>query len=146
MTDMVWRQLEAYFAQYPADTAEPGSEAEVNELVALLGRPLPSDYREFLLRHGAALVGQYPIYGVSHMPGMGASRKRADDVKEEFRRGGWPYADEWLMVSADGCGNPIGIADDGRVLVWDHDFGGIYELGSNFEDFLCRELDRVANL
>jgi len=118
----------------------------VDALAEKLGRPLPPDYREFLLRYGGAVVGSYSIYGVRQaQAGMGRAPQSVVDLNERWRRPGWPHANEWLIVSEDGYGNPIGIADDGRVLSWDHDLGGIHELGSSFEDFLRRELERLEN-
>jgi len=145
MTEETWRDLETIFAESPSDAGRPGSEEEVEEVRTWLRRPLPTDYRDCLLRYGGAFVGQYPIYGVHQVRAMGAGKLRVREVNEDFRQKGWPHVDEWLIVSEDGYGNPIGIADDGRVLSWDHDLGGIHELGSSFEDFLRRELERLEN-
>jgi cell wall assembly regulator SMI1 len=139
MTEDTWRRLEAMYAEFPMLAAEPGSEPEVEAISAWLGRPLPADYREFLLRHGGAMAGPYSIYGVRHVEVMGSGLWRVTDVNQKYREEGWPHADEWLIISEDHAGNPMGVAEDGRVLVWDHDLRRTYELGSSFEDFLRRE-------
>lgn len=143
MNVSTWNRLAEYFRKSPGDAAPPGTEDEVNALAARLGSPMPDQYRDFLLRYGGAYIGQYPVYGVHRSKATGLGKLRAAEVNEGFRQQGWPHADEWLIVSEDGYGNAIGIADDGRVLVWDHELGGIYELGSSFEDFLLQELDRM---
>ena len=46
-----------------------------------------------------------------------------------------------FVVGWDGTGNPYGIElETGRMLVEDHNFGGIHEMASSFEDFLVRGL------
>ena len=137
MTGDTWRRLEASFAEFPFLTGESGTEDEVDALAEKLGRPLPPDYREFLLRYGGSVVGPYPIYGVRQaQAGMGRAPQSVVDLNERWRRPGWPHANEWLIVSEDGYGNPIGIANDGRVLSWDHDRNQTYEVAQGFEGFI----------
>jgi hypothetical protein len=46
-----------------------------------------------------------------------------------------------FVIGWDGAGNPFGIdGDSGRVLVEDHNFGGVHELATSFEAFLARGL------
>jgi cell wall assembly regulator SMI1 len=139
MTVDTWNHLDAKFARSPILAAEAATEEEVNAVSTWLGRPLPPDYREFLLRYGGAMAGPYPIFGVRQVEVMGTGDWSVTGVNERYRQEGWPHASEWLIVSEDHAGNPIGIAEDGRVLAWDHDFGGTRVFGSSFEDFLRRK-------
>jgi hypothetical protein len=43
---------------------------------------------------------------------------------------------EWYVISEDGFGNPIGMAQDGRVMISDHDGGQASLLATEFEYFL----------
>jgi hypothetical protein len=113
----------------------------VDAMAKSLGRPMPLEYREFLLRYGGAVVGASPIYGIRQsQSGMGRARRTVLDLNERWQRSGWPHSGEWLIVSEDQSGNPVGIASDGRVLAWDHDTGQTIEMGSSFEDFLRRQI------
>ena len=43
----------------------------------------------------------------------------------------------WFVIGWDKGGNPFGIhLKSGKILVEDHDFGGIHEMASSFEAFL----------
>jgi hypothetical protein len=46
-----------------------------------------------------------------------------------------------FVIGWDGAGNPFGIETaTGKILVEDHNFGGIHEMASSFEAFLERGL------
>ena len=87
------------------------------------------------------MVGSYPIYGVRFAEVM--SDETVVDVNEHFRADRWPGADEWLIVSMDLAGNPVGISADGRVWTWDHDLGETFLLADSFEQFLRRHCLRL---
>lgn len=53
---------------------------------------------------------------------------------------GWTLRDVFV-IGWDGSGNPYGIHEPtGRLLVEDHDFGGIHEMAPSFVAFLTRGL------
>ncbi len=46
-----------------------------------------------------------------------------------------------FVIGWDGAGNPFGIhTQSGKVLVEDHNFGGVHEMAPSFEAFLVRGL------
>jgi len=46
-----------------------------------------------------------------------------------------------FVIGWDGFGNPYGIdAATGRILVEDHNFGGIHEMAASFAEFLAMGL------
>ncbi len=47
------------------------SAAEIDDVSSEIGVPFSSDYRDFLLKFGAAMVGPYPIYGLRPVEVMG---------------------------------------------------------------------------
>ncbi|MFA7483800.1 MAG: SMI1/KNR4 family protein [Vulcanimicrobiota bacterium] len=68
------------------------------------------------------------------------AKDRAKFLKEKAD-GLWEL-DNIFLLGVDGAGNPFGISrDDERVLLEDHDFGGIQEIGATFADFLQSQLD-----
>lgn len=122
----------------------PVTEAEIEELSAALGLPVSGQYRDFLLGAGGAGVGSYHIYGLRP---TAASQFLVQEMNERWRERGLVEEEaQWLLVSDDGSGNPIGLDAEGRVLRADHDGGyEVEELGANFEEFLRRECLRLLS-
>ena len=53
---------------------------------------------------------------------------------------GWTM-DGVFVIGWDGAGNPFGIElETGKLIVEDHNFGGVQEMSSSFEEFLERGL------
>jgi hypothetical protein len=118
--------------------AEPVPAAEVTAASATMRLSFPADYSEFLERYGAALVGPFPIFGLRAVEAMG-NEWSVVEVNRRYRADNWPGVQNWLVVSADHSGNPMGIDRDGRVWISDHDLGGISPVGDDFEDFLRKK-------
>lgn len=136
MTNDTLSRLEALFEEFPCmcATSVPGDD-EVQAAEKEVGIVFPADYREFLLRFGGAMVGPYPIYGLRSAEVMedGVS---VIDVTSRYRGDGVPGCDDWIVFSADHCGNPVGMDSSGAVWIHDHDFGGIAPLAKDFEEYL----------
>lgn len=127
--------LRAFFAQYPELLAGPASSAEIQSASAALGMPFPDDYREFLSECGGGIVGPCSIYGVRPVDAMGRDWSVVA-MTEAYRSQRWPGVEEWLIVSSDHGGNPIGVGRDGQVWISDHDLGVVEVLAVDFEEFL----------
>jgi cell wall assembly regulator SMI1 len=130
-----WVELDEQFARYPFLRAGTAEAVAVDVASAAVGLSFPDDYREFLLKHGGAIVGPYPVFGVRPVEAMG-NEWSVVEMNRRFRADRWPGVDSWLIVSADHAGNPMGIDSDGHVLISDHDLGGISVTADSFEDFL----------
>jgi hypothetical protein len=135
MRDDTWERLEAEFSSFPQLRGEEVAAAEIAVAASQLGLPLPDDYRDFVLRYGGGIVGAWPVYGLRPVEPMG-NEWSVVEVNRRYRAEGWRGVDDWLIVSVDHAGNPIGIAKDGRVWVSDHDFGDVAVVAENFEGFL----------
>jgi hypothetical protein len=136
MRDTVDR-LRSEFAEFPmmsAKTLPTALEADIAS--ADIGIPFSSDYREFLLEFGAAMVGPYPIYGLRPVVVMGDDSWSVIAMTKRFREDNIPAADGWIVVSSDHSGNPVGMDRDGVIWIHDHDFGGVAQLAKNFEEYL----------
>ena len=117
----------------PAPTAD-----EIAAVEALVGRPLPSDYRELLAfsNGGHPEKDTFPveIQGVPQTWGISRFFRIASDVQSSHnvvfeygrRPAGWPR--EILPIANDGGGDVIGLdlSGDGRgaVILWIHDSPG----------------------
>ncbi|HEX2061472.1 MAG TPA: SMI1/KNR4 family protein [Thermoanaerobaculia bacterium] len=143
MTPETIQILESDRDKYPMLYGRAAPAHLVDDAVAAIGLDFPADYREFLRRFGSAIVGAYPIFGVTPAEELG-NRWSVVDVNRAYREDGWSDVGEWLIVSADHAGNPIGIAPDGSVWLNDHDFGDVVPLAVSFEDFIRSRCLRVA--
>ena len=57
-----------------------------------------------------------------------------------FRHSGWKAVEAWLIISDDGYGNPVGIAEDNQIWLADHN-GELLVLASCFEEFVLKVLE-----
>jgi len=128
------RELDAIYARHPTLKAGELSDSELQVASAEIGLSFPEDYREFLLRYGAAIVGPYPIFGLRDVEPMGAVGSVVD-INDAFHRER-PDLSDWLIFSNDLAGNPIGLLSDGSVWLADHEFGEIVRQADGFEDFI----------
>jgi hypothetical protein len=90
----------------------------------------------FLDRYGGSVVGKHPIFG--RKPSDALEGYEPNTIAERLAwlvGDGWPIPGESVVFSDDGNGNPVYIRN-GRVYVWDHDFGGESEIAKSFVDFV----------
>jgi hypothetical protein len=135
MTQETWTLLENEFATFPIMKATPVDRQEIEAAAAELGVLFHDDYKEFVVRYGGAMVVPYPIFGLRKAGVMG-NDSSVVAVTKKFRIDGWAGTSNWYIISVDGFGNPIGVSPDGKVLISDHDSGGIRNIASDFEDYL----------
>lgn len=135
MKNETWRLLDEAFARFPVLKAGPVPPAEVIKASQAVRLPFPADYREFVERYGAAIVGPFPIFGLRPVEPMG-NEWSVVEINRRYRADRWPGVEDWLVVSADHSGNPFGIDRSGRVWVSDHDSGEVSAVASDFENFL----------
>lgn len=131
-------RLEEKFREFPRSRATGVPVSEIEEASKELEFPFPSDYAEFLEKYGGAEVGAYPIFGLRKAPSMGNTYSVVE-VTKEFRTAGIPGEPDWLIVSEDHAGNSIGIARDGKVYTFDHDFRQTLKIADSFEAYLRKE-------
>jgi hypothetical protein len=108
------RKIQEHIAAMPESLRrEPATEQELREFEAGYGQ-IPEDYRWFLLTCGGGHFGSEEV----------------DDIIELAKS---------HVIGWDGFANPFGIeTSTGRVVVEDHNFGGIHELAPSLEEFMLR--------
>src|SRR5438309_976350 len=114
--------LEKKFSESPFLIGGAVPREEIDHAAAALGATLPQDYVEFLEKYGGGIVGPYPIFGLRKVNAMGRAFSVVD-ITKDFRQQNWMGTQNWIVVSEDHAGNPIGLAPDGKVWISDHDFG-----------------------
>jgi hypothetical protein len=110
-------------------------EAEVDSAARKIGVPFDHGYREFLLLFGGAMVGPFPIFGLRPVEVMG-SEWSVIAVTEQCRDDRVPGSKNWVIISEDHAGNPIGMDGEGVIWIHDHDFGGISRIADSFEEYV----------
>ncbi len=111
---------------------EPATEQELREFEESYCA-IPSDYRWFLLTCGGGHFGAEEVYDITEL-----AKSHAKFRREFGPPRGWTMRNVFI-IGWDGSGNPFGIeAATGRVVVEDHNFGGIHELAPSLEEFMLR--------
>ncbi len=92
---------------------------------------IPDLFRWYLLNCGGGVVGSEWVDGIKNLP----------DTHREFNReratGFWPLMNDVFVIGRDKGGNYFGIHQpSGRLVLEDHDFGGLHEIAPSLEHFL----------
>jgi len=126
-------KIEARFAEFPISLREqPATEAELQEFESAFG-VIPDDYRWLLVTCGGGVVGAERVDGIDQL-----AKSHAKFRREFGAPRGWTMRDVFV-IGWDGGGNPFGIErDSGRILVEDHQFGGVHQLAASLQDFILR--------
>ena len=135
MKQATWDALEKVFARTPVLVAGAVPIEVLHAAEKRVGVKLPEDFQQFVARYGGAVVVSLPILGLRKAAVMGSDYSFVD-VTEWFRRDGWTPTAEWVVISVDLGGNPIGINDDGEVWISDHDAGEVRMISPTFEGFV----------
>ena len=139
MDERLRQALVAAWHACPEDYRHPpAAEDELRAFEAEFG-PIPPAFREYLSVCGGT-VGGSPEW----IDGLADLRETHRKFRAELGPGGWTMRGVFV-VGWDGGGNPFGIeGSSGRVLVEDHDFGGIHEMAPSFHAMLVRGLRLAA--
>lgn len=137
MDERLRQALVAALHDFPKeDRRPPATEDDLRAFEAEFG-PIPPPFREYLAVCGG-LVGGGGEW-IDGLPELAESHRqfRADS---EF----WTMRGVFV-IGWDGGGNPFGIElSSGRVVVEDHDFGGVHEMAPSFPTLLARGLGLEA--
>jgi hypothetical protein len=139
VSDEQWQQIVKQFLKLPEDCRAPAAtEPALTAFEAEFGS-IPAVYRRFLAELGGGAIGSEWVDGIDDLPA--SHRKfRAESAAPR----GWTMKNVFI-IGWDGAGNPMGIEHaTGRVLVEDHNFGGIHEVSESFEQFLIRGLPQTS--
>jgi hypothetical protein len=111
---------------------DSATEQELREFEESYG-PIPEDYRWFLLTCGGGHFGAEAVDDITEL-----AKSHAKFRREFGPPRGWTMRDVFI-IGWDGFANPFGIeTTTGRVVVEDHNFGGIHELAPSLEEFMLR--------
>ena len=138
----MFEKLDAHFDRFPFLAGNPAEDEKITEIEEFLGFGLPASYKRFVSLYGGAIVGRYPIFGYGAAEEMGPKEASAIEITKRFRSDGWPESQNSLVVSIDHAGNPFCLKQDGKITLYDHDFGLLENTASCFTDFV---LDKCLN-
>jgi hypothetical protein len=136
VTAELTKRLDEFYKRHPVAVRGPVGETEVARLEEFAGFTLPPSYKSFVTRYGAAFVGSYPIYGVGHAYAMAKNEGSAQEATEYFRAQQWTGINNWLIISTNLSGSPIGLTSEGEVYISDHEFGVVERIAVSFDLFL----------
>jgi SMI1/KNR4 family protein SUKH-1 len=135
MDSKLQRAILDVWSRLPDDVrSPPASEAQLKAFEDEF-LPIPQDYRWFLGACGGGPVGHDWMDSITEL------RDTHVRFREEIESGYWAGLADVFVVAYDGAGNPYGIhKSSGKVLVQDHDFGGVHELAASFEEYLRKRI------
>jgi len=116
---------------YPFMFAEGVSQSEIQKLVDVYHGLVSSQYQEFLKFSGGAIIGAYPLYGVSSVELMDAHFNTVSKVTNKYEDDRMIEKGRFLVISENHAGDPICLNMDGAVVEFSHD--GFQE--KSWEDF-----------
>jgi cell wall assembly regulator SMI1 len=144
MRQVLLDRLDRLFASEPFLKGGGVDERKIDSAERALGVRFSEDYRKFLGTYGGALVGPYPVYGLTRAAPMDERLWSVLTVTRHFRDQSWPGAANSYVISTDHAGNPIGIDERGKVLSFDHDSGTMTEVAGDFAKYLERCLATIG--
>lgn len=135
------KRLDDLYSSMPVLMAGQVPSTDVDRAEQLVGMSFDRDYREFVVRYGGAVVGSLPVLGLRRAEVMGDDSYSVVDVTARFRSDGWAPTEDWVVISIDLAGNPIGLTAEGEVWISDHDVGATRIVARCFEEFVLNLLD-----
>ena len=135
------KRLDDLYSSMPVLAAGKVPSTDVDRAEQVVGVSFDRDYREFVVRYGGAVVGSLPVLGLRKAEVMGDDSYSVVDVTARFRSDGWIPTEDWVVISIDLAGNPIGLTAEGEVWTSDHDAGETRIVARSFEDFVLKLLD-----
>ena len=137
MDEALYKSLISAWRKLPETTRyHLASEDQVSRFESEF-EPIPTEYRQFLIQFGGGAIGTVWVDGIEE---LSESHRK---FRSEFGPPrGWSMANVFI-IGWDGAGNPFGIHhSSGKILVEDHNFGGIHAMAESFEDFLAKGILR----
>lgn len=129
--------------QVPEAFGRPATEEEIINAEGKVGIKLPNEYKVFLKEFGSGAVGKAIILGLSEAEFVATSSFA--NISLEIRKEFFKYMPEYgdiVVIGIDGSGNPVGyLPDSPTIFVYDHDFGGRYDLANDFSDYVDKALN-----
>lgn len=135
MDQKLQRRITAAWTKRPEEVRHPpATRTQVAAFEKRFG-PIPADLRWFLENCGGGVVGSEWVDDIEALP---ETHKKF--AEEAAIPNGWRMRDVFV-IGWDGSGNPFGIQSaTGKILVEDHDFGGIHEIAPSFAAFVASQL------
>lgn len=129
-------KLKSFLDKHPSLSGKPATDDEIIKAERILNVHFDKCYKEFIKKFGGAFAG----IGI-HAFNNGASVGNETVIEltkknRELFAGLFPEINEYVIVSDDGSGNPIGIAPDGKVVLFDYDTEEKDVLSNSFESFI----------
>lgn len=134
MDEKLRQAIRAEWVKIPEDCRyPPASEDQLLQFEQSFS-PIPAEFRWFLATCGGGPSGSEWIDGIEQLTESHLK------FRSESLPGGWTMTNVFI-IGWDGGGNPYGIhRESGRILVEDHQFGGIQVMAESFSALLIQRL------
>jgi hypothetical protein len=119
--------IDNYKLQYQGSYNGAVNEKEVDEILNQFS-VTNENYRKWLIHTGGGPIGSDWYDGINEL------KQSQEKLKGE------PWSISGFVIGWDGAGNPIVLSQSGVILTQDHNFGGVYEMASNFNELLANHV------
>jgi hypothetical protein len=122
------------------EAAKPFSEADITEIERVLGRPLPSDYCDFVKEYGGAFVGGL-IDGSDELPILGFFSASEDDGILRSLKSYTDLRDDGVLPFADCELGNLYVLTQKNAVYYINYYGGkttVRKVADSFQDFVAR--------
>jgi hypothetical protein len=131
-------RLNNFFEDNPIAKGVPTNESEIREAEEVLNIKFDSDYISFQTMYGGSMIKATEVYGFHNSELM--SDDNIIDLTKSYREN--EDGDiSWLIIGTDYSGNSIGIDENGKVLVYDHDLEELHYFANSFEEYILKALE-----
>jgi len=136
MKQSTWEALDSMYSESPNLAAGGVAYERIDQSSTDAGFSLDSDYRDFVHKYGGAVVGQFSIFGLGASKLMGRDMSNVFEITKRFREQGWSGVENWLVISMDHAGNPVGLDSKGEVWISDAVHGCVDKLAGDLEEYI----------
>ena len=138
MKQSIIKKLNAFFKENPTLLGVAATNEEIENAEKELHLTIDNDYKEFILKFGGAYAG-IAIYAFKN--GTSIGKETIIDLTMNARNlfntaNLFPEINNCLVFSDDGAGNPIAIAPNGEVILFDYDTEEKQTLANSFEKLI----------
>ena len=112
---------------------------ELKEAENILEVVLPNSYKEFILTYGSGMCGQVEVIGLGNTSFVNETLKFRNFYEDKYV--------DFIVIGFDDYGNYIILnVHTELILLPDHNFGGVYTLANNFEEYLLKAINGNLNI
>ncbi|MEM0942229.1 MAG: SMI1/KNR4 family protein [Bacteroidota bacterium] len=144
MDSRIEEKLDVFYSKNQIALGTKCSNKDIEFIEKSLSVKLTETHKDFLLKYGGSLVGDFAIYGMINSELM--DEENIIELTESYKDDDLTLEPGQYVLSHDGSGNPIVQDPSGGILIFDHDIGDFNAIADSLEDLIDRKLSAGTSL